>query len=85
MLVAIWLVHLEGPAARSARPAAGRSELQGMFLFAALAVAFLGAGRFSVGGSGGRTELTQSSSLASRPGNRTSVKPKREKSRTRIG
>jgi putative oxidoreductase len=29
-------------------------ELQGMFLFGALAVAFLGAGRFSVGGTGGR-------------------------------
>lgn len=29
-------------------------ELQGMFLFGALAVAFMGAGRFSLGGSGGR-------------------------------
>jgi putative oxidoreductase len=29
-------------------------ELEGMFLFAALAVALMGAGRFSVGGSGGR-------------------------------
>ena len=29
-------------------------ELQGMFLFSALAVAFMGAGRFSLGGSGGR-------------------------------
>ena len=29
-------------------------ELQGMFLFAAVAVALMGAGRFSVGGTGGR-------------------------------
>lgn len=29
-------------------------ELQGMFLFSALAVSFMGAGRFSLGGSGGR-------------------------------
>ncbi len=29
-------------------------ELQGMFLFAAIAVAFLGAGRFSVGGVAGK-------------------------------
>lgn len=29
-------------------------ELQGMFLFSSLAVAFMGAGRFSLGGSGGR-------------------------------
>ncbi len=29
-------------------------ELQGMFLFAAIAVAFLGAGRFSVGGIAGK-------------------------------
>jgi putative oxidoreductase len=29
-------------------------ELQGFFLFTAIAVALLGAGRFSVGGAGGR-------------------------------
>ena len=29
-------------------------ELQGMYLFGALAVAFLGAGRFSIGGTGGK-------------------------------
>jgi len=29
-------------------------ELQGMFLFAAIAVAFMGAGRFSVAGNGGK-------------------------------
>ena len=31
-------------------------ELQGMFLFAAIAVALMGAGRFSVAGNGGRVQ-----------------------------
>jgi putative oxidoreductase len=53
MLVAIWLVHLKdiGSLGKSGGWAL---ELQGMFLFAALALAFLGAGRFSVAGTGGR-------------------------------
>ncbi|MBT2324052.1 DoxX family protein [Variovorax paradoxus] len=53
MLVAIWLVHMKdlGVIGKSGGWAL---ELQGMFLFAALAVAFLGAGRFSVGGTGGK-------------------------------
>jgi putative oxidoreductase len=53
MLVAIWLVHLKdiGSLGKSGGWAL---ELQGMFLFAALALAVLGAGRFSVAGTGGR-------------------------------
>jgi putative oxidoreductase len=54
MLVAIWLVHMKdlGTIGKSGGWAL---ELQGMYLFGALAVAFLGAGRFSLGGSGGRS------------------------------
>jgi putative oxidoreductase len=53
MLVAVWLVH------GSDLWVIGKSggwalELQGMFLFAALAVAFLGAGRVSLGGTSGK-------------------------------
>jgi putative oxidoreductase len=53
MLVAIWLVHLKdiGSLGKSGGWAL---ELQGLFLFAALAVALLGAGRFSVGGTSGK-------------------------------
>ena len=53
MLVAIWLVHMKDIAVIG-KTGGWALELQGMFLFAALAVAFLGAGRFSVGGAGGR-------------------------------
>jgi putative oxidoreductase len=53
MLVAIWLVHMKDIAVIG-KTGGWALELQGMFLFAALAVAFLGAGRFSVGGTGGR-------------------------------
>lgn len=54
MLVAIWLVHMKdlGTLGKSGGWAL---ELQGMFLFGALAVTFLGAGRFSLGGTGGRS------------------------------
>jgi len=53
MIVALWLVHTKDLFALS-KTGGWALELQGMFLFAAVAVAFLGAGRFSVGGSGGR-------------------------------
>ncbi|MDM0073562.1 DoxX family protein [Variovorax sp. J2P1-59] len=53
MLVAIWLVHLKDIGSLG-KTGGWALELQGMFLFAALACAFLGAGRFSVGGTGGK-------------------------------
>ena len=53
MLVAIWLVHTKDLFAIG-KNGGWALELQGMFLFAALAVAFMGAGRFSVGGTAGR-------------------------------
>jgi putative oxidoreductase len=53
MLVAISLVHMKD--IQSFGKSGGWAlELQGMYLFTALAVAFLGAGRFSVGGTSGR-------------------------------
>lgn len=53
MLVALSLVHMSQ--LFSLGPQGGWAlELQGMYLFGALAVAFLGAGRFSVGGIAGR-------------------------------
>lgn len=53
MLVAVGLVH---SAQILTWPAHGgyALELQAMYLFAAVAVALLGAGRYSVGGAGGR-------------------------------
>lgn len=53
MLVAIWLVHT-GELFTLTQTGGWALELQGMFLFTALAIALLGAGRFSVGGEGGR-------------------------------
>jgi putative oxidoreductase len=53
MVVALWLVHM-GDLATISKTGGWALELQGMFLFGALAVALLGAGRFSVGGAGGR-------------------------------
>jgi putative oxidoreductase len=53
MAVAFWLVHT-GQLAALGKSGGWAPELPGMFLFAALALALLGAGRFSVGGSGGR-------------------------------
>lgn len=53
MLVAIWLVHFKDFWVIG-KTGGWALELQGMFLFAALAVAFLGAGRFSVGGTSGK-------------------------------
>ena len=53
MVVAIWLVHLNDLTSLG-KQGGWALELQGMFLFAAVAVAFLGAGRLSVGGSTGK-------------------------------
>jgi putative oxidoreductase len=53
MIVAILLVH-RGQLLSLNGQGGWQLELQGMFLVAALAVALLGAGRFSVGGAGGR-------------------------------
>ncbi|RZL94733.1 MAG: DoxX family protein [Variovorax sp.] len=53
MLVAIWLVHSKDLGVIG-KTGGWALELQGMFLFSALAVAFLGAGRFSVGGTSGK-------------------------------
>jgi len=53
MVVAIWLVHLKDLAVLG-KNGGWALELQGMFLFAAIAIAFLGAGRLSVGGNAGK-------------------------------
>lgn len=53
MLVAIGLVHM-GQLATLAGTGGWALELQGMFLGTALAIMLLGAGRYSLGGSGGR-------------------------------
>lgn len=53
MLVAIWLVHTKQLFGIN-KQGGWELELQGMYLFSALAVALMGAGRFSVGGTGGR-------------------------------
>jgi len=53
MVVAILLAHT-GQLFSTTQQGGWALELQGMFLFGALAVAFMGAGRFGLGGSGGR-------------------------------
>jgi putative oxidoreductase len=53
MVVAIVLVHM-GDLFNLTKQGGWALELQGMFLFTAIAVALLGAGRFSVGGARGR-------------------------------
>lgn len=53
MLFAIFLVHA-GEIGQISKTGGWAIELQGMFLFAAIAVALLGAGRYSVGGLTGR-------------------------------
>jgi putative oxidoreductase len=53
MLVALWLVHTADLFALG-KSGGWALELQGMFLFGAVAVAFLGAGRLSVGGVAGK-------------------------------
>ena len=53
MIVAIYLVHMNELFALG-KTGGWALELQGMFLFGALAVALLGAGRYSVGGPYGK-------------------------------
>lgn len=53
MIFAIFLVHMKQLASLNDQ-GGWALELQGMFLVTALALVFLGAGRFSVGGRGGR-------------------------------
>ena len=53
MAVAIWLAHAHEIFALATH-GGWAIELQGMYLFAALAVALLGAGRISIGGKYGR-------------------------------
>ena len=53
MVVAIVLVHSK-EIAELGKQGGWAIELQGMFLFAAIAVALLGAGRYSVGGINGK-------------------------------
>lgn len=53
MVVAIMLVHVP-ELAQMNKQGGWALELQGMFLFGAIAVALLGAGRYSVGGINGR-------------------------------
>lgn len=53
MVVAVLLVHT-GEFFTLTRTGGWALELQGMFFIAAVAIALLGAGRYSVGGAGGR-------------------------------
>ncbi len=53
MIVAIWLVHTAELFSLS-KSGGWALELQGMFLFTALAIALLGAGRLSISGEHGR-------------------------------
>lgn len=53
MLVALYLVHIHQLLSLN-QMGGWTIELQAMFLFTALAIALLGAGRYSVGGPGGR-------------------------------
>lgn len=53
MLFAFFLVHMKDLTSLG-KQGGWALELQGMYLFAALAVALLGAGRFSLGGRAGR-------------------------------
>ncbi len=53
MVVAIALAHT-GQLTSITNSGGWALELQGMFLFTALAIAFMGAGRFSLAGNGGR-------------------------------
>jgi putative oxidoreductase len=53
MVIAVYLVHM-GELFTLSKTGGWALELQGFYFFTALAVMLLGAGRFSVGGSGGR-------------------------------
>jgi putative oxidoreductase len=53
MVVAVYLAHTHQIFTRG--PSGGWAlELQGMFLFAAIALLFLGAGSYSIGGKSGK-------------------------------
>lgn len=54
MVVALLLAHSSQFGSINPQTGGWALELQGMFLFTALALMFTGAGRFSLGGSGGR-------------------------------
>ncbi|AZY49173.1 DoxX family protein [Bordetella avium] len=54
MVVALMLVHSGQFGSINPKTGGWSLELQGMFLFSALALFFTGAGRFSLGGAGGR-------------------------------
>jgi len=53
MVVAIWLVHM-GELFQLTKTGGWALELQGIYLATALAIALLGAGRYSVGGVAGK-------------------------------
>lgn len=53
MLVAFLLVHM-GQLGMINNMGGWQLELQGLFLFGSVAIALMGAGRFSIGGNGGR-------------------------------
>jgi putative oxidoreductase len=53
MAVAVWLVHMHQLFTLN-QTGGWALELQGMYFFTALAIALLGAGRYSMGGTGGR-------------------------------
>jgi putative oxidoreductase len=53
MAVAVWLVHMHQLFTLN-QTGGWALELQGMYFFTALAIALLGAGRYSLGGAGGR-------------------------------
>ena len=54
MLMAIYLAHAAQLGMLNEKTGGWALELQGMFLFGAIAVALLGAGRFSLGGATGK-------------------------------
>lgn len=53
MVVAVWLVHM-GQLGELTRSGGWALELQAFYLFTAVAIALLGAGKISVGGASGR-------------------------------
>ena len=53
MIVAVWLAHMNDLFTLT-RTGGWALELQGLFLFGSLAIALLGAGRYSAGGERGR-------------------------------
>ncbi len=53
MAVAVWLAHM-GQLTSISQTGGWALELQGMFFATALAIALLGAGRYSIGGAAGR-------------------------------